>query len=104
MTLQDAFDLFRRLGVHPEMMSRADFSAAYYRLARRYHPDVTRAPHELMVNINAARPTILQSYRRSIEKDHRPAAHGGGASQKSPPTNSAPAGKRAHERLGETAC
>ena len=42
MTLQDAFDLFRRLGVHPEMMSRADFSMAFYRLARRYHPDVTR--------------------------------------------------------------
>ena len=40
MTLQDAFDLFRRLGVQPEMMSRADFSAAYYRLARRFHPDV----------------------------------------------------------------
>ena len=28
MTLQDAFDLFRRLSVHPEMMSRADFSMA----------------------------------------------------------------------------
>jgi DnaJ-class molecular chaperone len=38
MTLQDAFDLFRRLGVNPEMMSRSELSAAYYRLARRYHP------------------------------------------------------------------
>jgi hypothetical protein len=28
MTLQDAFDLFRRLGVHPDMLSRSEFSAA----------------------------------------------------------------------------
>ena len=40
MTLQDAFDLFRRLGVHPETLSRSDFSMAYYQLARRFHPDV----------------------------------------------------------------
>ena len=65
MTLQDAFDLFRRLGVHPEKISRAEFSAAYYGLARRCHPDVNPATHELMANINAARTTILQSYRRS---------------------------------------
>jgi DnaJ-class molecular chaperone len=63
MTLQDAFDLFRRLGVHPEMMSRSEFSAAYFRLARRYHPDVNPSAHELMANINAARTEILQSYR-----------------------------------------
>ena len=54
MALQDAFDLFRRLGVHPEMMSRSELSAAYYRLARRYHPDVNPAALELMANINAA--------------------------------------------------
>ena len=65
MTLQDAFDLFRRLGVHPETISRAEFSAAYYGLARRFHPDVNPATPELMANINAARTTILQSYRRS---------------------------------------
>jgi curved DNA-binding protein CbpA len=63
MMLQDAFDLFRRLGVHPEMMSRSEFSAAYFRLARRYHPDVNPATHELMANINAARTMILQCYR-----------------------------------------
>jgi DnaJ domain len=63
MTLQDAFDLFRRLGVHPEMMSRSDFSMAYYRLARRYHPDLNPAAQELMANINAARTEILRSYR-----------------------------------------
>ena len=65
MILQDAFDLFRRLGVHSEMISRPEFSAAYYGLARRFHPDVNPATHELMANINAARTTILQSYRRS---------------------------------------
>jgi len=64
MTLQDAFDLFRRLGLSPEMISRPEFSAAYYGLARRYHPDVNPATPELMANINAARTTILQSYRR----------------------------------------
>lgn len=65
MTLQDAFDLFRRLGVHPETLSPSEFTAAYFRLARRYHPDVNAATHELMANINAARTAILQSYRRS---------------------------------------
>ena len=63
MTLQEAFDLFRRLGVSPEMLSRSEFSAAYYRLAWRYHPDVNPAAFELMANINAARTAILQSYR-----------------------------------------
>jgi DnaJ-class molecular chaperone len=64
MTLQDAFDLFRRFGIHPEMLSRSEFSAAYFGLARRYHPDLNPAAHELMANINAARTAILQSYRR----------------------------------------
>ena len=41
-----------------------DFSMAFYRLARRYHPDVNPATPELMANINAARTVILQSYRR----------------------------------------
>jgi len=50
MTLQDAFDLFRRLGLSPEMISRPEFSAAYYGLARRYHPDVNPATPELMAN------------------------------------------------------
>ena len=64
MTLQDAFTLFRRLGVHPEMMSPSELSEAYYRLARRYHPDVNPNAPELMANINAARTEILRSYRR----------------------------------------
>jgi DnaJ-class molecular chaperone len=64
MKLQDAFALFRRLGVHPEVLSRSEFSAAYYRLAQRYHPDVNPASLELMANINAARTAILQGYRR----------------------------------------
>ncbi len=40
MPLQDAFALFRLLGVHPDMLSRFEFSAAYRQLAQRYHPDV----------------------------------------------------------------
>jgi len=43
------------------MMSRSELSAAYFRLARRYHPDA----HELMANINAARTETLRSYRPS---------------------------------------
>ena len=37
MSLQDAFTLFRRLGVNAETISRAEFNAAYIGLARRYH-------------------------------------------------------------------
>jgi DnaJ-class molecular chaperone len=68
MSLQDAFDLFRLLGVHPDMLSRFEFSTAYHRLAQRFHPDVNAAPAavELMAHINVARTAILQSYQRSI--------------------------------------
>ncbi len=62
MALRQAFVLFRRLGVNVESMSRAEFSPAYIRLARRYHPDVNPSAHELMANINRARRTILESY------------------------------------------
>ena len=61
MTLQDALMLFRRLGVDPQALSPSEFSAAYYRLARRYHPDVNPNTPELMANINAARSLILRS-------------------------------------------
>jgi hypothetical protein len=55
MTLQEAFALFRRLGLDVPPMRRVEFKVAYFRLARRYHA------HELMANINAARSTILKS-------------------------------------------
>jgi hypothetical protein len=58
MTLQESFLLFRRLGVDAESVSRIEFRVAYYRLARRYHPDLS----QLMANIDAARSTILKSY------------------------------------------
>ena len=63
MTLQEAFALFRRLGVNVESMSRAEFRAAYLRLARRYHPDGNPGGNELMANLNSARREILQSHR-----------------------------------------
>jgi DnaJ-class molecular chaperone len=63
MSLQDAFRLFRRLGVNVESISRAEFIAAYTRLAKRFHPDVNPGAHELMANLNQARSTILKSYR-----------------------------------------
>jgi curved DNA-binding protein CbpA len=65
MSLQAALSLFRRLGVNPESLSRDAFNAAFYQLARRYHPDVNPGAAELMANINNARRTILDSYRRA---------------------------------------
>ena len=55
MKLQDALNLFRRLGVDPLALSRAEFDDAYYRLARRYHPDARPGTQDLMANINSAR-------------------------------------------------
>lgn len=63
LNLQDAFTLFRRLGVDPEYLSRCEFSAAYFSLARRYHPDINPNTAELMANINVARETILKAYK-----------------------------------------
>ena len=63
MTLQDAFGLFRRLGVNVESLSRAEFNPAYMGLARRFHPDVNPGANELMANLNRARSTVLNSYR-----------------------------------------
>jgi curved DNA-binding protein CbpA len=51
--------------VNPESLSRDAFNAAFYQLARRYHPDVNPGAAELMANINNARRTILDSYRRA---------------------------------------
>ena len=64
MLLDDALALFNRLGVDVRSISAKDFTAAYFALAKRYHPDRgDQHTHELMANINAARTTILKSYR-----------------------------------------
>jgi hypothetical protein len=63
--LQEAFLLFRRLGVDVPSLSAREFTAAYYDLAKRYHPDIgNRNTQQLMANINAARTTILRAYRK----------------------------------------
>ena len=59
--LDHATKLFRRLGVDVQALSAEDFKLAYYRFARRYHPDLNRNGHELMANINAARAAILKA-------------------------------------------
>ena len=65
MTLQDSLQLFRRLGIDVPALSRAEFTKAYFELAKRYHPDIgNRQTQDLMANINAARTNVLQVYRR----------------------------------------
>ena len=65
MTLQDSLQLFRRLGIDVPALSRAEFTKAYFELAKRYHPDIgNRQTQDLMANINAARANVLQVYRR----------------------------------------
>jgi curved DNA-binding protein CbpA len=65
MSRAEALALFRRLGVNVETMSQRDFRIIYFNLAKRYHPDRNPRGAELMAKINAARATILNSYRRS---------------------------------------
>jgi hypothetical protein len=63
--LQDAFRLFSRLGVDVAQLTHKQFAAAYIVLAKRYHPNGGfLVDEELMKNINAARTTVLQSFRR----------------------------------------
>jgi hypothetical protein len=66
LTLHDAFVLFSRLGVDVQSISPKEFTIEYHRLARRYHPDQgNQYTHDLMANLNAAKTTILQSYRQN---------------------------------------
>ncbi len=56
--------LFQRLGVDVRSISANEFTAAYFALAKRYHPDHgNQRSHELMANINAARTAILKCRR-----------------------------------------
>ena len=67
MHLKDALILFKRLGVDVPSLSAREFTMAYLRLARHYHPDRgNRKSHELMANINDARTTILKAYDHGI--------------------------------------
>ena len=66
MLPEDALTLFRRLGVDVRSISVREFTAAYFALAKRYHPDRgNQQTHELMANINAARTAILKVRRAS---------------------------------------
>jgi DnaJ-class molecular chaperone len=62
----DALIRFKRLGVDVPSLSAREFSLAYYRLAKRHHPDrAEQTSRDLMASINAARTTILKAYRES---------------------------------------
>ena len=66
MGLREAFLLFRRLGIDVPSLSQREFTAAYFELAKRYHPDIgNRDTGQLMANINAARTIIQQGYRKN---------------------------------------
>jgi DnaJ-class molecular chaperone len=61
LPLEDALTLFKRLGVDVSSLTATEFTAAYFALAKRYHPDRgNQKTHELMANINAARSIILK--------------------------------------------
>ena len=66
LNLQEAFSLFRRFGIDVQALSPKEFTEAYFGLAKLYHPDIgNQKTHHLMANINAARTTILQTYRKA---------------------------------------
>jgi curved DNA-binding protein CbpA len=47
----DALTLFKRLGVDVPSLSAREFGLAYYRLAKRFHPDHGNdAGHDLMAS------------------------------------------------------
>ena len=64
MLPDDAVALFQRLGIDVRSISAKEFTAAYFALAKRYHPDRgNQKTNELMANINAARTAILKCRR-----------------------------------------
>ena len=64
LLVDEAFALFKRLGVDVRSISTKEFTAAYFALAKRYHPDLgNQKTHELMANINAARTAIMRGER-----------------------------------------
>jgi DnaJ-class molecular chaperone len=61
LLIDEAFALFKRLGIDVRSLSGKEFTAAYFALAKRYHPDLgNQHTQELMANINAARTAILK--------------------------------------------
>jgi hypothetical protein len=52
LNLEDAVELFRRLGVDVQSLAPHEFTRAYFRLTK----------HELMVHINAAPTAILEAH------------------------------------------
>jgi DnaJ-class molecular chaperone len=64
LLVDEAITLFKRLGIDVQSISAKEFTASYFALAKRYHPDRgDQRTHELMANINAARTAILKTRR-----------------------------------------
>lgn len=66
MSPADALALFRRFGVNVATMNKTEFTLFYFGLTKRYHPDCNPHGAELMANINVARATILEWYRKEL--------------------------------------
>jgi DnaJ-class molecular chaperone len=68
LDLADAIMIFRRLGIDVQSLAAHEFTLAYFRLAKKYHPDKgNRDSHELMACINAARTAILKAHQSCDE-------------------------------------
>ena len=56
-------NLYQLLGV-PQSASQAEIKAAYYKLAKKYHPDVNHGGEDMFKSINSAYETLSDASKR----------------------------------------
>jgi hypothetical protein len=66
MPLEDALAVFNKLGYDVSTLSRQEFRAAYYGLARKYQANLSA--QDLMATINAAKASIMGLYDWASER------------------------------------
>jgi len=72
MDTDTAIRVFMKYGVRVDGLSRREFTAEYFQLARRYHPDHTGGTTgDLMASINAARTWLERFHRWRPDADQR---------------------------------
>jgi hypothetical protein len=67
MPLEDALTVFKKVGHDVSTLSRPEFRAAYYGLARKYQSNP--AAQDLMATINAAKASIMGLYDWANQSD-----------------------------------